>query len=108
MTAVQSIITVAAVVAGTMITRFLPFIVFPEGRTPPAYISYLGKVLPYAVMGMLVVYCLKDAVFTQYHALPELIGIIFTAAVHRWRKNTLLSIASGTILYMVLVQNVFV
>ena len=63
--------------------------------------------LPYAVIGLLVVYCLKDALFTSWHGLPELIAILFTALVHKWRNNTLLSIAGGTILYMILVQNVF-
>ena len=60
MTTTQSIITIVAVVLGTMVTRFLPFLIFPEGKTPPAYIQYLGKVLPYAVIGLLVIYCLKD------------------------------------------------
>ena len=75
MTVTQSVITIAAVVLGTMTTRFLPFLVFPEGREPPAFIRYLGAVLPYAVIGLLLVYCLKDAVFASYHALPELIAI---------------------------------
>lgn len=107
MTTTQSILTIAAVVLATMLTRFLPFLVFPEGRKPPAVITYLGTVLPYAVIGLLVVYCLKDAVFTSWHGLPELIAIAFIVVLHKWRKNTLLSIAAGTILYMVLVQNVF-
>lgn len=63
--------------------------------------------LPYAVIGLLVVYCLKDAVFTGWHGLPELLAIAFTAALHKWKKNTLLSIAGGTIAYMILVQNLF-
>lgn len=107
MTTTQSILTIAAVVLATMLTRSLPFLVFPEGRKPPAVITYLGTVLPYAVIGLLVVYCLKDAVFTSWHGLPELIAIAFIVVLHKWRKNTLLSIAAGTILYMVLVQNVF-
>lgn len=107
MTTTQSILTIAAVVLATMLTRFLPFLVFPEGRKPPAVITYLGTVLPYAVIGLLVVYCLKDAVFTTWHGLPELISILFIVVLHKWRKNTLLSIAAGTILYMVLVQNIF-
>ena len=107
MTAAQSILTIAAVVLATMLTRFLPFLIFPEGRTPPAAITYLSTVLPYAVIGLLVVYCLKDTLFTSWHGLPELIAILFTALVHKWRNNTLLSIAGGTILYMILVQNVF-
>lgn len=107
MTTAQSIITILAVVLGTMITRFLPFIIFPEGKEPPAYITYLGTVLPYAVIGLLVVYCLKDAVFTSYHGLPEFISIVFIIVLHKWKKNTLLSIGAGTVLYMVLVQNFF-
>ena len=107
MTTAQSIITILAVVLGTMITRFLPFIIFPERKEPPAYITYLGTVLPYAVIGLLVIYCLKDAVFTSYHGLPELISIVFIIVLHKWKKNTLLSIGAGTVLYMVLVQNFF-
>ena len=107
MTFAQSVLTTLAVVAPTMLTRFLPFLIFPEGKTPPAAITYLGSVLPYAVIGLLVVYCLKDALFTSWHGLPGLLAILFTALVHKWRNNTLLSIAGGTILYMILVQNVF-
>jgi len=108
MTVTQQIITIAAVVLGTMVTRFLPFLVFPEGKTPPKFITYLGTVLPYAVIGLLVIYCLKDAVFSSLHCLPELIAIAFIVVLHKWKKNTLLSIAGGTILYMFLVQVVFV
>lgn len=107
MTTTQRVITILVVVAGTMMTRFLPFLIFPEGKTPPKYITYLGTVLPYAVIGLLVVYCLKDAVFATFHGLPELIAIVFIFVLHKWKKNTLLSIAGGTVLYMVLVQNFF-
>ncbi len=107
MTTTQEILTIAVVVLGTMLTRFLPFLIFPEGKTPPAYITYLGTVLPYAVIGLLVVYCLKDAVFTSFHGLPELIAIGFIIVIHKWKKNTLLSIGTGTILYMLLVQTCF-
>lgn len=107
MTTTQSIITIAAVMLGTMLTRFLPFLIFPEGKTPPEVITYLGKVLPCAVIGLLVVYCLKDAVFAPSHGLPEAIAILFIAVLHKWKKNTLLSIGAGTVLYMVLVQNFF-
>ena len=62
MTTAQEIITILVVVLGTMLTRFLPFLIFPEGKTPPLYVTYLGTVLPYAVIGLLVVYCLKDAI----------------------------------------------
>lgn len=107
MTTTQSIITVSVVVLGTMLTRFLPFLIFPENRTPPKSITYLGTVLPYAAIGLLVIYCLKDAVFSSHHALPELIAIAFIVILHNRKHNTLLSIAGGTVLYMVLVQNVF-
>lgn len=107
MTTMQSVTTIIIVVIGTMITRFLPFIIFPETKVPPKAIAYLGGVLPYAVIGLLVIYCLKDAVFAEYHALPELIAIAAVIIVHKWKKNTLLSIGIGTVLYMVLVQKVF-
>ena len=87
MTVAQSALTILAVVAATMLTRFLPFLIFPEGKTPPAAVTYLGTVLPYAVIGLLVVYCLKDAVFTSWHGLPELIAIVFIVALHKWKKN---------------------
>ena len=107
MTTIQHIITILAVMAGTMLTRFLPFLIFPEGKNPPRYIAWLGTVLPHAVIGLLVVYCMKDAVFSAYHGLPELIAIVFLFVLHKWKRNTLLSIAGGTVLYMVLVQNFF-
>ena len=107
MTTGQSAITIAAVVLGTMLTRFLPFFVFPEGKEPPRYVLYLGRVLPYAVIGLLVVYCLKNAVFTAFHGLPELLAMAVVAALQKWKKNMLLSMFAGTALYMLLVQTVF-
>lgn len=108
MTLTQQIITILMVILGTMLTRFLPFLIFSEGKPTPKYILYLGKVLPGAVFGLLVVYCLKNAsLFTGSHALPELIAIAAVAALHLWKRQMLLSIACGTILYMVLVQAVF-
>ena len=106
MTTTQSIITIAAVVLGTMATRFLPFLVFPEGKTPPVFIQYLGKVLPYSVISLLIIYCLKDVPASTTHGLPEAIAILFIIVLHKWKKNTLLSIAGGTILYMILVQRI--
>ena len=108
MITLQKVLTIAVVALGTQITRFSAFLVFPEGKTPPKFISYLASVLPCAVIGMLVVYCLKDAVFSRLHCLPELIAIAFIVVLHKWKKNTLLSIAGGTVLYMFLVQSVFV
>lgn len=108
MTLTQQIITVGVVVLGTMLTRFLPFLLFPAGKPTPKYIQYLGKVLPAAVFGMLVIYCLKNvSVFSGNHALPELISIAVVIALHLWKRQMLLSIAGGTVLYMLLVQFVF-
>lgn len=108
MTLTQQIIVVAMVVLGTMITRFLPFIVFPAGKPTPKYIQYLGKALPGAVFGLLVIYCLKNvSVFTGSHAIPELISIVLVVVLHKWKRQMLLSIAGGTICYMLLVQLVF-
>ena len=103
----QAIITIAAVVLGTMATRFIPFIIFPEGKNPPEFVKYLGTVLPYAAIGLLVIYCLKDVPASSTHGLPEAIAILFIVWIHKWKKNTLLSIGGGTVLYMVLVQTVF-
>lgn len=96
------------VIIGTMLTRFLPFILFPSGKPTPKYIQYLGKVLPAAVFGLLIIYCLKNVnLFTGSHGLPELLGIIFVIALHCWKRQMLLSIAGGTICYMLLVQLLF-
>lgn len=104
----QQIITIALVVIGTMITRFLPFVVFRSSRPTPRYITYLGRVLPGAVFGMLVIYCLKNvSVFTGSHGIPELISICVVVALHLWKKQMLISIAGGTVCYMLLVQLVF-
>lgn len=103
----QSFITIAVISLGTIITRFLPFIIFPDKRKPPEFISYLAKVLPTAVIGFLVIYCLRNS-FESYFAAPELISILFILVVHKWKHNLLLSVGSATVLYMLLVQNIFV
>lgn len=109
MTTAESIITIAAVIAGTAATRFLPFLLFPSGKTPPEFIRYLGTVLPYAVMGLLVVYSLKDiSLSSGSHGLPELIAVAAIVLLHLRLRNTLLSIGAGTVLYMILVQFVFI
>lgn len=101
-----ALIVVATLV--TMATRFLPFLIFGEHRKTPKIILYLGKVLPCAIMGMLVVYCLKDVAFLSApFGAPELIGIAVVALLHLWRRNSLLSIGVGTVAYMLLVQLVF-
>lgn len=108
MTLTQQIITIGVVVLGTMLTQFLPFLLFPAGKPTPKYIQYLGKVLPAAVFGMLIIYCLKNvSVFSGSHALPELISIAAVIALHLWKRQMLLSIAGGTVLYMLLVQFIF-
>ncbi|MBR5248929.1 MAG: branched-chain amino acid transporter permease [Lachnospiraceae bacterium] len=108
MTLKQQMITILMVVIGTMITRFLPFWLFPAGKPTPKYVRYLGKVLPGAVFGMLVVYCLKNvSVFEGGRGIPEMIGIAAVVVLHRWKRQMLLSIAGGTVLYMLLVQMVF-
>ena len=108
MTLTQQVITVAMVVLGTAVTRFLPFLLFPAGKKTPEYIRYLGRVLPAAVFGLLVIYSLKDVeILSGSHGIPELISIAVVAALHVWKRQILLSIAGGTVCYMVLVQMVF-
>ena len=105
MTHTQEILTIAIWVAGTMATRFLPFLIFREGRPVPPYVQYLGKALPSAIFAMLVVYCLRNVDLTGgAHGLPELVSIAATAALHLWRRNMLLSILGGTLCYMAIVQ----
>ncbi|MGN0159968.1 MAG: branched-chain amino acid transporter permease [Lachnospiraceae bacterium] len=108
MTLEQRMITIVMVVLGTMITRFLPFLVFPAGKPTPRYIQYLGKVLPAAALGLLVVYCFKDVSFlTGTHGLPELIATAVVVGLHVWKRNMFASIAAGTLCYMFLVQFIF-
>ena len=108
LTPAQTLGIILAVAAGTQLTRWLPFWLFPEKRRPPPVVTYLGKVLPAAMMGLLVVYCLKGVSWTAApHGAPELIAVAVTAALHWWRGNVLLSIAGGTAVYMALVQIVF-
>ena len=97
----------AGALLGTMVTRFLPFLIFPEGKEPPEFIQYLGKVLPYAVIGLLVIYCLKDVPGSGTYGIPEFFAIAFIVFLHRWKKSILLSIGGGTVFYMLLVQFVF-
>ncbi len=105
----QLIVFFAMVTLGTVLTRTLPFLLFPEKREIPRYVKYLADVLPFTIIGMLVVYCLKDISFTQSpHAIPEAISIAVIAVLHIWKKNTLLSIGGGALLYMLFVQVVFI
>ena len=108
MTLTQQIVTIAMVVLGTMLTRFVPFFVLPAGKPTPKYVQYLGNVLPPAVFGLLIIYCLKNvSIFTGSHAIPELLAITLVIALHTWKRQMLLSIAGGTIFYMILVQFIF-
>ena len=101
-----ALIIVAALV--TMATRFLPFLIFGEKRETPKLVTYLGQVLPFAIMGMLVIYCMKDVSFLSApFGAPELIGCAVVALLHLWKRNSLLSIGVGTVCYMLLVQLVF-
>lgn len=96
------------VILGTILTRFLPFLLFPAGKPTPQYIRYLGKVLPSAVFGLLVIYCLKNVnPFTGSHGIPELLAVALVIVLHLWKRQMLLSIAGGTIVYMLLVQFIF-
>lgn len=97
----------AGALLGTMVTRFLPFLIFPEGKEPPEFIQYLGKVLHYAVIGLLVIYCLKDVPGSGTYGIPEFLAIAFIVLLHRWKKSILLRIGGGTVFYMLLVQFVF-
>ena len=108
MTTTKQIITIAICAIGTMATRFLPFIIFRDNRPTPKYIQYLGRALPAAIFGMLVVYCLKDvSLFSYSFGIPELIGIIVVVLLHLWKRQMIFSIAGGTIVYMLLVQLIF-
>ena len=108
MTLTEQIVTIAVIVLATTLTRFIPFLLFPADKPTPRSIQYLGKVLPAAVFGLLVVYCLKDVrLFADSHGIPELISIALVIGLHLWKKQMLVSIAGGTICYMLLVQLVF-
>lgn len=108
MTVTEKIITVGVIVLGTMLTRFLPFLLFPAGKPTPKYVRYLGKFLPAAVFGMLMIYCLKNvSIFEGSHGIPEFISIGLVVALHLWKRQMLLSIAGGTVCYMLLIQFVF-
>ena len=107
--AVSSLIIIAAVAITTFATRAASFLVFPKDRDVPPTVKYIGTILPPAVIGMLVVYCLRSTqVFAYPYGVPELIACLAVIGLHAWRRNVLLSVGAGTILYMVLVQMVFV
>lgn len=104
----QQFITIGVAVLGTVLTRFLPYILFPEGKKIPRVINYLGKVLAPAVFGLLVIYCLRNVNFAgAHHGLPELISIAVVIALFVWKRGMILPMAGGTICYMLLVHFVF-
>lgn len=108
MNKLYTLLTTAVIALVTAALRFLPFLIFGENRKTPPLITYLGKVLPYSIMGMLVVYCLKNVSLTAFpFGIPEAIGCAVVAVLHIWKRNTLLSIGAGTVCYMLLVQFVF-
>ena len=104
----QSIIIFGIIALVTALIRVTPFLLFPEHKESPKYIEYLSKILPNTIIAMLVVYCLKDISFFVYpHALPEVIALIAIVILHVWKRNSLLSIGGGTLIYMFLVQGIF-
>ena len=108
MTVSQQIITIIIVILGTALTRFLPFLLFPADKPTPKYIQYLGKILPPAIFGLLVIYCLKNvSLLSGNHGIPEIISIAAVVFLHLWKRQMLLSIAGGTICYMFFVQFIF-
>lgn len=105
----RSIIIIVLVALTTLATRAIPFLMFPAGKKIPKAVEYLGKMLPPAVIGMLVIYCFKSvSVIEAPFGLPEFIAGITVALLHVWKRNNLLSIGVGTILYMILVQTIFI
>lgn len=105
---VTSMLIILVVAVTTFATRLVPFLIFPKGKEIPAVVRYLGKVLTPAVIGMLVVYCLKTvSIIKPPHGIPEFAAVMITAILHVWKRNNLLSIGAGTILYMFLIQVVF-
>ena len=104
----HAIATIAVCALVTAALRFLPFLIFGEKRQTPPIVAYLGQVLPFAIMGMLVVYCLKDISFSEApFGIPEILGCGVVTLLHIWKRNTLLSIGAGTVCYMLLVQFIF-
>ncbi len=107
--ALTSLLIILVVAVTTFATRVVPFLLFPKGKEIPPMIQYLGKVLTPAVIGMLVVYCLRNTTITQRpYGAAELISCVTVVGLHIWKRNNLLSIGVGTVLYMVLIQMVFV
>lgn len=108
MTQRQILITILVLSLATILTRVLPFLLFPDHKRPPEFIQYLGKVLPFPVIGMLVVYCFRNVTFTSSpFGVPELAGLVYVVFVHRWKHNLPLSIVGGAAFYVFLSRVVF-
>ncbi|MCR5799919.1 MAG: AzlD domain-containing protein [Lachnospiraceae bacterium] len=104
----RDLIMIIIMAAVTIALRFLPFLVFGGSSKTPEFITYLGKVLPFSIMGMLVIYCLRDVDLLEgSHGIPELLSVALIMILHKWKRNTLLSIIAGTACYMLLIQFVF-
>lgn len=105
----HDLLLIIVIALATLLTRALPFIIFNDSANRENLIDYLGQVLPYSIMAMLVIYCLKDIDFNaSSHSLPEIIAVTITVCIHLWKNNTLLSIITGTISYMICIQIIFV
>ena len=105
MNSTYTALAIAVISLTTALLRFLPFLVFSKGKKTPPFILWLGKVLPFSVMGMLVVYCLKGTSFLSYpYGIPELVSCAAVVALHVWKRNSVISIAGGTALYMLIVN----
>lgn len=108
LTVFQTIVIILAITVGTQVSRWLPFVAFSGKKETPEFIKYLGRVLPPALMGLLVVYCFKSTeILTGSHGLPELIAAAFVVLNYMWKENMLVSVGGGTVIYMLLVQFVF-
>lgn len=108
LTTTEVFLTIIVISIATFFTRVTPFILFPANKDIPRYVEYLGNVLPFAIIGMLIIYCLKSVSLLSFpYGIPESIAIIFIIVIHKWKHNLLFSIGGGTILYMFLVQTIF-
>ena len=108
MSSIQILVTILVIALTTLLTRALPFLFFPEGKKTPEFVTYLGGVLPFAAIAMLVVYCFKSVSLSDgSHGIPEFLAAAFVLGIHKWKHTMLFSIGGGTVLYMFLVQMVF-
>ena len=105
MSSIQILVTILVIALTTLLTRALPFLFFPEGKKTPEFVTYLGGVLPFAAIAMLVVYCFKSVSLSDgSHGIPEFLAAAFVLGIHKWKHNMLFSIGGGTVLYMFLAQ----